>query len=178
MTKIYGPKWGGWKEQRGGAAVGLRKIQTGKNMDTGEGGNDMAIQQVCTPAPQNVCTAITLISCPKQIRRAGNVSPAPCLRSSDNSVHGSIRDSELLGFVFVCLFSCLVFAIWSRMASNSQFSFLIFPSVGVAGVQHPAQLLQLFLFCFRCILFTYVECFACLYICPPCVCQCSWKSEK
>lgn len=30
MTKICGPKWGGWKEQRGGAAVGLLKIQRGK----------------------------------------------------------------------------------------------------------------------------------------------------
>lgn len=33
MTKICGPKWGGWKEQRGGAAVGLLKIQRGKDID-------------------------------------------------------------------------------------------------------------------------------------------------
>lgn len=114
ISKACGPKWGGWEEQRGVqlGPAGLLNAE-GKDADT------QGCTAVCTPAPWNVCIATTLISCPRvKIRRDGNVSPAPCLLSPDNSVHGSILDSELLG-LFVCLLSFVLifcFALWFRLA--------------------------------------------------------------
>lgn len=61
------PKMGRLERAKRGAAVGLLKIPRGKDIDTGRGRG--VVQRVCIPAPQNACTAITLISCPRKIRQ-------------------------------------------------------------------------------------------------------------
>lgn len=55
MTKICGPKWGGWKEQRGGAAVGLLKIPRGKDIPPVGGGGGERQYSMSVFQPLRMC---------------------------------------------------------------------------------------------------------------------------